>query len=138
MAQISTAQMKAALKEAAGIPAIAAEKLGCSRQNVCQRIERSQVLQDFIAEIECTLIDMANGVIVDTLGRREGIGPMRRPTKEAQATARWYVERRDRRFAAKIEASGPGGGAIPVDAEVRVTIKLVPAAPLKPEEEETP
>lgn len=56
--RISQAVLEDALRNAGGIPAGAAQILGCARSTVTRRIEKSEALQKLCAELEDELLDM--------------------------------------------------------------------------------
>lgn len=124
---ISEAHLRAAMRRHAAIPALVARELGCDRTNVTKRIARSASLQALKAEIEAEIEDLADGVIVDTLGRRDGAA---RPTKEAQNMARWMKDHKLRAQGVlmRLEHTGKDGAPIPV-ASVRVMVEYVDAPP---------
>lgn len=116
MPEITITQLKVALKAAAGIPAVAAESLKCSRQNVCQRIANSAELRRFVDEVEQTIVDLAEGVVVDALRKKD------RPT------ARWVLETkgRHRGWVRRSELTGADGAPLPA-ANVSIQITYVEA-----------
>lgn len=126
---ITKAQLKAALKSAAGIPAIAAEKIGTSRQNVCQRIAKSPELQAWIIEIEQTITDQAQAVTVS--GMQEVDPATKKPTKEAGRIARWWLERkgRDRGFSTRMELGNPDGSPLAPGPAVHFHVSYVGPSP---------
>lgn len=109
---ITKAQLKAALKSAAGIPAVAAEKLGTSRQNIYQRIANSPEIQEWIAEIEQSITDQAEAVVVMAMQERQPNSV--KPTRDAVNTSRWWLERkgRDRGFSTRTELANPDGSPL--------------------------
>lgn len=125
---ITLTQLKAALKSAAGIPAVAAEKLGTSRQNVSQRIAASKELQAFIAEIDQAILDQAQAVV--TMAMQERQPGSAKPTKEAIATSKWWLERRgrDRGFSTRTELANPDGSPL-APPEVHFHLSYVDAKP---------
>lgn len=120
--KITLAELKAALKSSAGIPAVAAEKLGCSRQNVCQRIASTKELQDWIAEIDQTITDQAQANVV--LGMQERQPGGTKPTKAAMDLSRWWLDRkgRDRGFSTRHELTDPNGNPLQLTAPTQVNI----------------
>lgn len=123
---ISEAQVRAALRKHAAIPALAARELGCDRTNIVHRIKKSPALQALVAEIEAEVDDMTDGVIIDTLGRRDAAG---RPTKDAQNMARW---RKDHKLRAeglrvRLEHTGKDGAPLPAAPSVQVEIRYFDA-----------
>jgi hypothetical protein len=81
----SIAQIEAALRKADGRPAAAARILGISRQAMHERVARTPRLQECITEIEQTLLDLAEGVIIKAV--RAGHFP----------TIKWFLDRRGRK-----------------------------------------
>jgi len=59
----SIAQIEAALRKAAGRPAVAARLLGISRQAMHERITRTPHLAELLFEIEEELVDAAESVV---------------------------------------------------------------------------
>lgn len=120
--KITLAELKAALKSSAGIPAVAAEKLGCSRQNVWQRIQADKELQEWIAEIDQTIIDQAQANVV--LGLQERQSGTAKPTKEAMRLSQWFLDRkgRDRGFSTRTELTDGQGNPINLAGTTQVTI----------------
>lgn len=123
MASITNAQLKAALKASAGVYAMAAERLGTSRQNVYQRVQRSEELKAFVAEVEESLLDAAEAVIADAI-----------VNKKDTKVARWFLgtKGKKRGFTTRQEHTGPDGSAIPLASKVQVEVTYVDS----PEEEE--
>ena len=123
---ITEKALKAALRKHAGIPVLAARELGCDRSNILHRIKRSAALQALVAEIEAEVDDMTDGVIIDTLGRRDGSG---RPTKDAQNMARWRKDHKLRAegFRLRLEHTGKDGAPLPAAPSVQVQIVYVDA-----------
>lgn len=81
-------QVEAALIKNQGIPYLAAQELGITRQSVCERIERNPRLQRAIADVEATILDAARAVVQQTLTA---------PDKRlASHNARWLLERKGR------------------------------------------
>lgn len=115
----SHAQLKAALKESAGIYSLAADKLGVSRQTVWQRVNKSEELQEWIADIEARILDAAEGVIVQAITKNR-----------SEKTAKWYLQMKgkSRGYVTRQELTGEGGGAIAVNNSVNVTIEYVEAS----------
>lgn len=109
---ITKAQLKAALKSAAGICAVAAEKLGTSRQNIYQRIASSPEIQAWVAEIEQSITDQAEAVVVMAMQERQPNSI--KPTREAVNTSRWWLERkgRERGFSTRTELANPDGSPL--------------------------
>lgn len=85
--RISQAVLEDALRKAGGIPAGAAQVLGCARSTVTRRIHKSPALQEFIAGLEDELLDMcesnmyalckakdfrANRFVLETKGKHRG------------------------------------------------------------------
>lgn len=124
---ITDAALRRALRKHAGVYVLAARELGCDRTNIAHRVSRSPALQALVAEIEAEVDDLASGVIIDTLGRREVTG---RPTKEAQQMARWMKDHalRRRGMTLRLEHSGPDGAPLPAPP-VHVEIVYIDAAP---------
>lgn len=67
---------------------------------------------------------MTDGVIIDTLGRRDGVG---RPTKDAQNMARWRKDHKLRAegFRLRLEHTGKDGAPLPAAPSVQVQIVYV-------------
>lgn len=128
------AMIRAALRKHAGVYSFAARELGCDRANIQRRIERSPALQEFCRQIDAEVDDLATGIIVDTLGRKETIGG--RPTKEAQAMARWLKDHKQRGkgLSVRLSALGKGADGAPAAARLQVTVEYVDA-PQEDEEE---
>lgn len=122
---ISEAQIIAAMKKHAAIPALMANELGCDRTNITRRIQRSVALQEAEREVIEGIKDVAQGVVVATLLMRDITG---KPSKEAQSMAKWKMDYdlRNDGFKVRMEHSGPNGSAIPV-APVQVVITYVDA-----------
>lgn len=123
---ITEKAIRAALRKHAAIPALVARELGCDRSNITKRISRSPSLQALVAEIEAEVDDMTDGVILDTLGRRDAAG---RPTKDAQNMARW---RKDHKLRAeglrvRLEHTGKDGSPLPAAPSVQVEIRYFDA-----------
>lgn len=57
--RISQAVLEEALRKAGGVPAGAAQILGCARSTVTRRIHKSESLQRFCEELEEEYLDMA-------------------------------------------------------------------------------
>ena len=118
---ITDAMLMAALRKHAGIYTRAAAELGCDRTNVSRRIERSPALEEFVAMIEAEAEDMARAITISTLSDRD----MRnRPTKDAQAMAKWFRDHALRREGVKLRLSNADGGPLPAQA-VLVTVVYV-------------
>lgn len=118
---ITDAMLRAALRKHAGVYVLAAKELGCDRTNVKQRVDRSPELQAFVQQIEDEIDDLADGIVVDTLGRKDITG---RPSKEAQNMAKWRKEYGLRKQGVKVRLAGSDGGPLPAQA-VMVTVVYV-------------
>jgi hypothetical protein len=130
---ISKGDLKAALKSAGGIYAVAAEKLGCTRQNVSARIAADKELQEWIVDIEQTITDQAQANVVLALQERQ---PNGRPTKEALKQSNWWLDRlgKDRGFSTRSQLSNPDGSPVQFAAPTQVTINIefvTPAAQME-------
>lgn len=108
-------QLKAALKKNAGALALAAADLGVTRQAVHARVKRSKAVQAFIAELEETLLDVAQGVVAEAIMRKD------------HRMTRWFLQTKGKHlgFTTRQEHSGPDGGAIPVAQKVQVEVTYV-------------
>ncbi len=97
----SLAEVEAALIKGKGLPALAAQELGLTRQAVWQRIQKSERLQKAIATLDATILDAAQSVILNTL-TAEGV---LKDKKLASHNARWLLERKGAHlgFGAKVE-----------------------------------
>ncbi len=127
---ISNAQLMAALKSAGGIQALAAEKLGTTRQNVCQRIAKSPALQAFKAEVEQTIVDQAEAVVVSALQEKQP--GTAKPTKEALRVGMWMLDRkgRDRGYTTRSEVTGADGAPLQIAAPpVHIHVQYVDGSP---------
>lgn len=113
---ISNTELKAALKEAGGILAVAAEKIGTTRQNVHQRVARSPDLQAWIADIEQTLLDAAEAVVFETIVQKGD-------RKAARNMAKWVLTMKGkaRGWSARVEHTGKDGAPLPA-ATVQVLV----------------
>lgn len=120
---ISEARLKAALRKNAGVYSRAAADLGCDRQNVRQRVERSPELVAFVESIRDEIGDLADTIIIDTLSRRDAAG---RPAKEAREMARWHKDYslRARGLALRVEHTGAGGEPLP-PASINIVVSYV-------------
>lgn len=106
---ISDAKLKAALiKHAGGFSATATE-LGCTYQNVHNRVSGNPEMEELLAEIERKIVEGARSVVIVAMQER-GIGG--RPTPHASALARWWLERKGG-FNPKAELTGPNGSPLP-------------------------
>lgn len=97
----SLAEVEAALIKAKGLPALAAQELGLTRQAVWQRIQKSPRLQLAIARMEAMILDAAQSVLLNTI-TAEGVAADR---KLASHNARWLLERKGAHlgFGTKVE-----------------------------------
>lgn len=91
--KFTDAQLEKALRKACGIKSHAAEKLGVSRQSVQVRVDGSPHLQAVLAEIDETVLDMVDGIILRDLKAKDS------------ATARWMAERKGKKrgYGTKLE-----------------------------------
>lgn len=106
----------ASLKKNAGVFVMVARELGCDRSNVARRVARSDKLKRIVQEIEDEVGDIAVGVIVEAL------------TKKDRQMARWYAgtKLKDRGFSARTELTGKDGAPLPAPA-VTVLVEYVDA-----------
>lgn len=86
-------ELVAALREANGEPSLAARGVGITTQAMGQRIARSPELQAVIEEIKAELLPLARSGMADLLRAKDAV------------TIRWYLEKVDREFSTKIQAS---------------------------------
>lgn len=88
-------QLEAALRKHAGIKSFAAKELSVERNTVQERVDRSPHLQQVLRDIRENVVDLAEGVVVDALNKKD------------RETARWALNRlgKDRGYALKIENS---------------------------------
>lgn len=86
-------QLEGALRKHAGIKSFAAKELGVDRTTVQERVDRSPHLQQVIKDIREHVVDLAEGVVVDALNKKD------------RETARWALGRigKDRGYALKVE-----------------------------------
>lgn len=126
---ITDAQLRAALRESAGVMSVAAKKLGCERSNVAQRVARSPELQALLKQIDHEIEELADSVIISTLGERDITG---KPTKEARLMSRWMKDYRQRvkGLQARVKVNTPEGGG----SAVTVLIEYVDGAQDEPGE----
>lgn len=110
---IPVKEIEQALRMTAGIMSAAAEMLGCSRQNVCNRVAESERLRKVLADVKERTIDLAESKLVTALKK----GEMRAVQfyLKTQGKSRGYVERQ--------ESTGPNGGPLQVS-----TVDAPPAA----------
>lgn len=132
---ITEKALKAALRKHAGVYVLAAKELGCDRTNVAQRVSRKPRLQAYVESIRAEVDDLADGIVIDTLTRKDIGG---RPTKEAQSMARWHKDFKVRAqgLRLRLEHTGKDGAPLPA-TPVHVTVEYVDARP-EPEDEDIP
>ncbi len=65
------ADIAKALRSSLGIQAMAARKLGCSRENLCVRVKKSPMLQAVIAEAYERRVDMAESALFAAVAKGE-------------------------------------------------------------------
>lgn len=118
---ISEAQLRAAMRKHAAIPALVAKELDCDRTNVVHRIAKSASLQALKAEIEASIEDSADAVIIDTLGRRDVGG---RASKDAQNMARWLKDYKHRSKALTMRVAVLNGDGSPAPAAPFVQVEI--------------
>jgi hypothetical protein len=118
---ITEAQLIAALRKHAGVYVLAARELGCDRSNVRMRVQRSERLQEVLAEIEAEIGDVAVGVIFDALMKKD------------RNMAKWYAERKLRHlgFVTRQEQVGADGQPLhPAGSQaLRIIVEYVDALP---------
>lgn len=92
---ITDRAFEAAIRAAGGVPSVIAEKLGCSTQNIGQRIRGSDRLQAVMKEVESKLIDMCE------------VGFIKAIQTGDLNTMRWYAEKKgkSRGYGNKVENS---------------------------------
>lgn len=114
MPTFSDAQLITALKETAGIPVLAAKKLGVTRQAVYARIKNDPVMGQWIEDIGAELIDAAEAVVADAILAKD------------KGMARWFLERKGkgRGYTTRTEVTGKDGAALPAPI-VNVMIEYV-------------
>ncbi len=64
MAKVTTKQIANALAKHDGFQSFAADELGITRSAICQRIQKSQKLQDLLAQIKEKMLDVAERQLV--------------------------------------------------------------------------
>ena len=79
--KFSDAKIAELIRRYAGIRSIVARALGCTRQNLAYRIDKSEELQQEERETVDVVLDFAQGHIIQALKRGDRL------------TARWYMER---------------------------------------------
>lgn len=111
---ITEAQLKAALRKHAGVYAYAARDLGCDRANVKMRVDRSELLQQFLRDLEEEVVDAAEAVVLGQI------------IKGDQKMARWYLQTKGkhRGYSTRQEHTGAEGAPLPAPT-VNVTIGYV-------------
>lgn len=116
---ISDERLYQALEASAGLVGPAAEKLGISYSAVYQRVKKDPKAQAIILEVKEKVTDIAVTHLFNQIraGKWEQI--------------KYWLDRqaKDRGFTTSLELSGPGGGAIPVQSDVTVTILYVQPKP---------
>lgn len=90
---ITIAQAKAALKRNHGSILLAARSLKITYQSLHERVGKHADLQTFIREIDASLIAQARSNVAEALAKKD------------KTTSRWYLEKRDKEFAPKLETS---------------------------------
>lgn len=98
--RLSTATVAEALRQAAAIKSVAAQKLGISRSYLYDYIRAHPDLEDVIADVEEQTLDLAETQLVKALG--EGDGQSVRFYLKTKGKNRGYTER--------VESTGPEGG----------------------------
>ena len=92
-----------AMRAAAGIQSLAAEKLGVNRSTVCRFLQDHPELKDELAAIDDELLDLSESGLFEQLRAKEF--PAIKFYLEQKGAARGYGKRR-------FEISGPNGGPI--------------------------
>lgn len=100
---ITDEQLAEALAKNGGVYQLAAEALGCSRQNVGQRVRANEELLKIAQGAKERVSDIAEAVIIEAIGKR----------KDMKACM-WWLERKakERGFSARTELTGPRGGPV--------------------------
>lgn len=108
--RLSIARVKFALEQCGGIRAAAARTLKVSRTTLWRYIGRHPALQDYLAEIDEEVLDLAEGKVLQAVRA----GDMK--------TVMWFLEckGKDRGYTRRVEATGKDGAPV----EVRQTIDL--------------
>ena len=112
---ITEGQIENALRKHAGVYILAAREVGCSRNNISQRIAHSEHLQEVCVEIEREVGDVCVGVIVQALLARD------------KQMARWYAQTKLRHlgFSTRTELTNPDGTPLNLAAPANVTINVL-------------
>ena len=113
MARITNITLKAALTKFAGNYSLAADELGCSRQNVKQRVDGSPEIREHLAQLEERVLDAAEAVVVNSI--------LRGNSKDAK----WMLQYRgkSRGYSTRTELTGKDGADLPASgATVNVNI----------------
>jgi hypothetical protein len=79
--KFSDAKVVALMHKHGGIRSLVATEMGCTRQNLCQRIKNSEKLREVEAEIGDEVMDLVEGTIIKAI--KKGDLP----------TTRWYADR---------------------------------------------
>lgn len=113
--RLTIERVKLALEQAGGIRAAAARMLGCSRTTLYAFLNRHPGLQEFLAGVDEEVKDLAEAKLIELI--RDG----------DSSAIRFFLERkaRDRGYAHRVESTGPNGGAIEVQAEVKLDLSAL-------------
>lgn len=116
--QYSAAVMAEALRRTRGIYAAAAQQVGCNRETVANYVRRYESVRAAAEEGRAALVDEAEGQLAQKVAAGEW--PAVAFVLATLGGARGYAP------AQRHEVSGPAGGPIPVQLEVRVVDDRAP------------
>lgn len=124
MPHVSNAQIKAALTAQMGVIVLAAKQLGVTRQAIHLRVNASPELQAHIADVEETMLDVAEGVAKSAI-----------IAQDKQMT-RWFLDRkgRNRGYVTRSEQTGADGEPLNAPQAINVVVQYVAGqgVPLEP------
>lgn len=109
--KLSIGKVKLAIEQAGGIRSAAARTLKVSRVTLWRFINRHPALQEFLAEVDEEVLDMAEVKILQAIRA----GDMH--------TVRWFLEckGKDRGYTRRVETTGKDGGPIEVKQKLDLT-----------------
>lgn len=112
MARFTNEQIIKALRESRGLVAVAARKLGCARQTIYNRAEKSEAVREALVEAREFTTDIAEAALYKAIEAGEGWAVCF--YLKTQGKGRGYIERQEH------EVSGPSGGPVEVVVTRRV------------------
>ena len=134
---ISKRKIVNAIRKNGGVISLVANELGCSRQNVYDRIKSDKEIEDVLDDVINRTGDAVENIILNAMTTGVVYRPVKQEDGEAKMvafnlditeqvkTAKWYAERKlkDRGYTTRVEQTGKDGVSLITNATIIINGK---------------